>query len=436
MDIASRVYNHNWKLDPVVRTLLDTDFYKLLMQQAIRDTGHGRLPVTFGLINRTRSVRVADDFRLEELREQLDHARTLRFDPRELIWLQGNTFYGRRNIFKAGHLDFLRDFRLPEYEVRVEDGQYALEFHGTWEETTLWEIHALAIVNELRARAAMRGLGRFQLDVLYSRAKSKLWSKVERLQALKREGPLKVGDFGTRRRHGYLWQRWCCEALQDGLGDAYAGTSNVHIAMETGVDAVGTNAHELPMVYAALAGDDAQAMRDSRYKVLEDWGKVYGGNLRLILPDAYGTTSFLSDAPPWVADWTGARPDSKPPIPGGDEFVNWWRANGQDPREKLIVFSDGMDVDSIEVTFRHFNGKVRQSFGWGTNLTNDFSGCAPGLDDALRAISLVCKVVGVDGRPAVKLSDNPTKATGPKDEVARYLAAFGHAGMASHGVTV
>ena len=77
---------------------------------------------------------------------------------------------------------------------------------------------ALAIINELRARAAMRSMSRFDLDVLYARAKAKLWSKVERLRLLEREGPLKVSDSGTRRRHGFLWQRWCVEALQEGLG--------------------------------------------------------------------------------------------------------------------------------------------------------------------------------------------------------------------------
>jgi nicotinate phosphoribosyltransferase len=34
-DIAKRVHDHTWKLDPIVRSLLDTDFYKLLMLQMI-----------------------------------------------------------------------------------------------------------------------------------------------------------------------------------------------------------------------------------------------------------------------------------------------------------------------------------------------------------------------------------------------------------------
>jgi nicotinate phosphoribosyltransferase len=434
-DFATRVYNHGFRLDPVVRTLLDTDFYKLLMLQMIWKR-HRDVPVTFGIHNRTTAIRLADVVDEGALRAQLDHARTLRFTTKELIWLAGNTFYGVKQIFQPDFLEWLAGFRLPDYELHKRDGQYELHFAGPWSHTTMWEIPALSILNELRARHAMQDMGRFELDVLYARAKAKLWEKIERLQALSREGNLKVGDFGTRRRHGYLWQRWCCEALREGIGEAFVGTSNVHIAMEIGAEAIGTNAHELPMVYAALAGNDPEALRAARYTVLEDWARIYGGNLLIMLPDTYGTTAFLRDAPDWVARWTGARPDSKPPVEAGEELVAWWGLRGVDPREKLIVFSDGMDIDTIEETFRHFLGRVRVSYGWGTNLTNDFRGCAPRGGHALDPISLVCKVVSAAGRPAVKLSDNALKASGRPDEVARYQAVFGSAGMAAHPVLV
>jgi nicotinate phosphoribosyltransferase len=100
------------------------------------------------------------------------------------------------------------------------------------------------------------------------------------------------------------------------------------------------------------------------------------------------------------------------------------------------VFSDAMDVDSIEETHRHFAGRVRISFGWGTNLTNDFVGCAPNGSVDLDPISIVCKVTAVDGRPAVKLSDNPEKATGAASEVERYLRVFGNAGRVRAAVHV
>ncbi|SOC45340.1 nicotinate phosphoribosyltransferase [Rhizobium subbaraonis] len=419
-DIARRVYDNAWKLDPIVRSLLDTDFYKLLMLQMIWKL-YPDVNATFSLINRTKSVRLADDIDEQELRDQLDFARTLRFTKKEMIWLAGNTFYGKKQIFAPDFLAWLAEFQLPEYHLSRKEGQYELTFDGPWSHTTMWEIPALAIINELRSRSAMRGMGQFALDVLYARAKAKMWSKVELL----REHPeLRISDFGTRRRHSFLWQRWCVEALKEGIGHSFSGTSNVLLAMDTDLEALGTNAHELPMVAAALARNDAE-LAEAPYKVLQDWNRLYGGNLLIVLPDAFGTAAFLKHAPDWVADWTGFRPDSAPPIEGGEKIIAWWKEKGRDPREKLLIFSDGLDVDTIIETYEHFKGRVRMSFGWGTNLTNDFVGCAPHPFRGLDPISVVCKVSDAGGRPAVKLSDNPQKATGEPAEVQRYLKFFG-----------
>jgi nicotinate phosphoribosyltransferase len=430
-DIATRTHDHKFRLDPIERSLLDTDFYKLLMLQMIRHI-HPDVPVTFSLINRTRTVRLADIIDEGELRAQLDHARTVRFSKKELIWLAGNSFYGRAQMFSPDFIAWLADFRLPDYDLRKVDGQYELHFEGPWTHTTMWEIPALAIINELKSRAAMRATGKFALDILYARAKAKLWQKVERLRELP---DLVLSDFGTRRRHGFLWQRWCVEALKEGLGRRFIGTSNVLLAMDADLEAIGTNAHELPMVAAALADSD-DALARAPYTVLEEWRQHYNGNLLIALPDAFGTTAFLRDAPEWLADWTGFRPDSAPPIEGGEQIIRWWQAQGRDPKTKLLIFSDGMDIDTIEETYRHFHGRVRMSFGWGTNLTNDFRGCDPDGATGLEPISLVCKVTRVDGRPAVKLSDNPAKATGEPAEIERYLRVFGSADRMASNVYV
>ncbi|WNO52407.1 nicotinate phosphoribosyltransferase [Stakelama saccharophila] len=422
-DIAARSYAHGWRLDPIVRSLLDTDFYKLLMLQMIWRL-HPDVQATFTTINRTRSVRIAEEIDEPDLRAQLDHARTVRLTKKERIWLAGNTFYGVKQMFAPDFLDWLADFQLPEYALSREDGQFVLRFAGPWTHTSMWEIPALAIINELRTRAALKGRGRFELDILYARAKARLWGKVEQLQTLP---DLRISDFGTRRRHSFLWQRWCVEALKEGLGDRFIGTSNVLLAMDSDLEAIGTNGHELPMVLAAKAESDAE-LRAAPYRVLEEWSGLYGGNLLIVLPDAFGTEAFLADAPDRVADWTGFRPDSAPPIEGGERLIAWWRERGRDPSDKLLIFSDGMDADTIAQTYRHFAGRVRMSFGWGTNLTNDFRDCDPRGEAGLVPPSLVCKVTSADGRPAVKLSDNPAKATGDRDEIARYLRVFGDAG--------
>src|SRR5206468_3206635 len=162
---------------------------------------------------------------------QLDHARSLRLAKNEHIWLAGNTFYGAKQIFEPAFMEWLANFRLPDYELVRRDGQYELRFEGLWADTTMWEIPAPAIINDLR--------------------------------------------------------------------ENFIGTSNVKHAMDTGLEAIGTNAHELPMVYAALTDSDA-ALRDAPYEVLRDWAKIYGGNLLVVLPDCFGTTAFLEQAPDWV----------------------------------------------------------------------------------------------------------------------------------------
>jgi nicotinate phosphoribosyltransferase len=431
-DIARRVYNHTWKLDPIVRSLLDTDFYKLLMLQMIWGL-YPKVDATFSLINRSTKVKLARQIDEHELREQLDHARTVRFSKKEMIWLAGNTFYGRKQIFQPDFLAWLEDFQLPSYELgKTQDGQFELEFHGPWMHTTMWEIPALSIINELRSRSALRDYGPFALDVLYARAKAKLWAKTEQL---KKYPAIRISDFGTRRRHSFLWQRWCVEALKEGIGEAFTGTSNVLLAMDTDLEALGTNAHELPMVFAALTRSE-QELKESPYRVLQNWQRYYGGNLLIVLPDAFGTDAFLRDAPGWVADWTGFRPDSAPPIEAGERIVKWWKEKGVDPASKLLIFSDGLDVETIIETYKHFEGRVRMTFGWGTNLTNDFKDCAPTPTDRLDPISLVCKVTEADGRPAVKLSDNPDKATGDPNEIERYIRVFGDKGRVRQKVWV
>jgi nicotinate phosphoribosyltransferase len=418
VDIATRVYNHNWKIDPIVRSLTDTDFYKLLMCQSIfrnsPDTN-----VTFSLINRSKAIRLADLIDEGELREQLDHVRSLSLTRGESTWLRGNTFYGKRQMFRSDFMEWFEALRLPPYHLSKRDGQYELTFEGKWPEVMLWEIPALSVLMELRSRAVTRGMGKFELQVLYARAMARLWEKIDRLRAIK---GLRIADFGTRRRHSYLWQDWAVQAMMEGLPSAFIGTSNCAIARHHDIEAIGTNAHELPMVYSALADTDAD-LRQAPYKVLADWHEEHDGNLRIILPDTYGTEGFLAGAPDWLAGWTGIRIDSGDPATGAETAIRWWKERGEDPTTKLVIFSDGLDVDQIETLHRQFVGRVKVSFGWGTLLTNDFRGFVP--DDALSPFSLVCKAVSANGRPTVKLSDNPNKAMGPKAEVERYKRVFG-----------
>jgi nicotinate phosphoribosyltransferase len=450
INVARRAHDHNWELDPIVRSLLDTDFYKLLMLQFIWKHFAGTR-ATFALQNRTTAVRLGELLNMDELREQLEAVRQLRFHKSELIWLAGNTFFGRRGMFEPAFLEWLdKDFRLSGFELGVEDGQVSLRFEGLWTETTMWEIYALSIVDELKTRAALKGLSEFELDVLYARAKTRLWEKMERLRGVP---GLSLSDFGTRRRHSFLWHEYVLLAMRDTLGASFTGSSNTYLAYKHDLEAMGTNAHELPMALAALAETD-EDLKTAQYRLLELWQQTYAGELLILLPDTFGTTQFLRDAPDWVADWTGQRIDSKDPFVAGDEYIAWLEERGRDPKRKRLIASDALDVDKILALHAYFSGtiaqgrraefraadfmdaakwrhepRIRFSAGWGTFLTNDFRNCNPRGDGSFDPVSLVCKMTEVNGRPAVKLSDNYQKAMGPAEELERYRRVFGTAGM-------
>jgi nicotinate phosphoribosyltransferase len=454
INIARRAHDHNWELDPITRSLLDTDFYKLLMLQFIWKN-FPRTQTAFTLVNRTTSVRLGDLIGVEELREHLRETRRVRFHKSELIWLAGNTFYGRRGIFEPAFLEWLdKDFRLSDFEIGVEDGQISLRFDGLWTETTLWEIYALSVIDELKTRASLKLLSEFELDILYARAKTKLWEKMERLRGVPR---LSVSDFGTRRRHSFLWQEYVVKAMSDVLGASFAGSSNTYLAYKHDLEAIGTNAHELPMALAALANNDEE-LRTAQYRILELWQQSYQGELLILLPDTFGTTQFFEAAPEWVGNWTGQRIDSKDPYVAGDEYIAWLERLGHDPRQKRLIASDALDVEQILGLHAYFGGRllngaapadfqrasdfedeskwvserrIRFSAGWGTFLTNDFRNCDPRGGDGFNPVSLVCKLTEVDGRPAVKLSDNYLKAMGPASEIERYRRVFGTAGVAN-----
>ncbi len=459
INLARRAHDHNWELDPITRSLLDTDFYKLLMLQFIwKHFPNTR--ATFSLANRSVDVPLGAIVDVDQLRDQLEATRKLRFHKSELIWLAGNTFYGRRGIFEPAFLRWLeRDFRLSDFELSVQNRQLSLLFDGPWTATTMWEIYALSAIDELKTRASLKHLSELELDILYARAKTRLWEKMDRMRGVP---GLNVSDFGTRRRHSFLWQEYVVKAMSDVLGENFIGSSNTYMAYAHDLEAIGTNAHELPMAMAALANSDEE-VKSAQYRMLELWQQTYQGELLIMLPDTFGTTQFLNDAPDWVANWTGQRIDSKDPYIAGDEYIAWLQQRGLDPRKKRLIASDALDVDLILGLHAYFGGslrngaapadfrsakdfldesrwtpdwRIRVSAGWGTYLTNDFRNCNPRGDESFDPISLVCKLSEVDGRPAVKLSDNYSKAIGTPAEIERYRRLFGTAGVANAPVFI
>ena len=255
----------------------------------------------------------------------------------------------------------------------------------------MWELYALSVLDELRTRANMKKLSEFELDIFYARAKTKLWSKIERLRGVP---SLSVADFGTRRRHSFLWQEYVVKAMASNLRSGFVGTSNAFLAHKHDLEAIGTNAHEIPMVLAALANDD-EALKASQYHVLDLWQRTYEGALRIMLPDTFGTTQFLKNAPEWTADWTGQRMDSKNPYVAGDEYIEWLKGRGRDPRDKIVIASDALDVDEIIGLHAYFGGALQ-----GGATAEEFRNAA----DFRRSGKVDARVGAFDSAPVGELS--------------------------------
>ncbi|HXV60925.1 MAG TPA: nicotinate phosphoribosyltransferase [Vicinamibacteria bacterium] len=398
---------------PVVQSLLDVDFYKFTMGQLVflryRD-----VPVTYSLTNRTRRVRLAEIVDRAELREELDHVRSLRFNNSELHYLRGTNEYGDR-MFAEDYLEFLRDFKLPEYELEVVDGSFRLRFRGRWSETIYWETIGLAIVNELYYRNLMKDMSRFEKDLVDARGKLRLSRKIEVL----REHPeVKFVDFGTRRRFSRSWQHYVDRTLAEEMPAQFLGTSSTESAMLHGLVPMGTSAHELYMVMSGIMHESDDRIHDSHNRVLEDWWDLYGWGLSIALTDTYGADFFFRDMTEAQARaWKGLRHDSGDPFEFGEKAIRFYRDIGIDPREKLLIFSDGLELETILALSQRFHGRIKLSFGWGTNLTNDLG---------FEPISIVVKAVEANGHRTVKLSDNLAKSTGTKEDIERFRRIFGH----------
>lgn len=398
---------------PIVQTLLDTDFYKFTMGAFIH-RWYPDVTVTFAVTNRTTSVRLADIIDERELRAELDHVLSLRFDNQsEIFWLRGMNI-AQEHMFPESYLAFLQGMRLPPYSLSVRDGQYVLTSTGPWGAVTYWETFFLCILNELYYRAVLRGRSRFERKAIYAEG---IRREREKIEILKTQSRISFIEFGTRRRFGRVWQSDVTRDMAEELPSQFRGTSNAKLAFDYGFTPMGTNAHELQMVVAALADSDQQLGMAS-LTVLDQWWQTYGVGLSVALTDTFGSDYFFRTfgAERAIA-WKGMRQDSGDPFTFAAQLIQYYRELDIDPRTKLLIPSDGLTIETILKLDERFGGQINMSYGWGTTLTNDLG---------LKTLSIVAKAVQANGRPTVKLSDNLAKAMGPVDEIERYKRVFGH----------
>lgn len=428
---------------PIISSLLDTDAYKWTMSAFIYGHQEYRdVSVKFQLIVRDKRIKLAEVIPESELRYQLDQALGLCLKPAEASFLRGMTLSDGKRLLRSD--EFLNEFSRPvlsPYSLSRRGEDYVLSAEGPWWSVTFWEIIFLTIVSELYYYhlISRSGLSTSEIMAIYTAMVARLTGKVMKLRT---NPALSFILFDTRRRHSGYMQDLVMRFMTQMLPGQCLGTSNVLLAMRHGDDnPKGTNAHELPMVEGCLAGDDRDRIFQSPITMAQKWFDYYGQDLSILLPDTYGTKHFLRHAPASFArDHKGIRPDSMEPNKAIDIFIEWWESHGVDPRTKMVLPSDGLDADPmLECSRRNAERLGILSYGWGTLAGNDCRGLWPRNDataELFRPFSMACKVIEADGIPAVKLSDNPEKATGPADRVERFKGIFGEEGMKRRLVTV
>lgn len=398
---------------PIVRSLLQDDFYKETMGNFIHRF-YPDVDVTFGFKNRSTHIHLAKEIDKEELRRELDHVKTLRYTPDEIRYL-ANIRNDGVFLFSDDYLEYLRTFTMPDYNLSIVDEgkQFAFTTSAKWNNSKKWEIMVLQIISALRTESLLRKMSKSEQDAVVEYTAAALEGK---MITLKDNPKVTFSDFCTRRAATPLIQRYSVLiALENLRRGQFVGTSNTLFAKELQTMASGTNAHELPMVVAALAETDAE-LTYAPIKVLEQWWHLYGWGLSIVLPDTFGSDWMFQNIPHTLAaKQKGMRPDSMDLYEHGEKQIRWHERHGVDPRERLMIPSDGLSLESMIKATYHFQDRIKVSSGWGGGFGND---------TGLGHPSIVAKAIMANGRPCVKLSDNLAKAMGPEEEKERYVRVF------------
>jgi len=377
-------------------SLLDNDQYKFTMQQALLKLGFAAVPVEYKFHCRTPNI----DFgpHIHSIKENISKLSKLKLDLSEYNYLK------ERRYFQEDYLQLLRSFRfdLNYVDIKLVDKELILRIKGPWFNTILLEVPILSIISE----EFCSNRDTWDFDLI---GKNRLDKKIALIKSYK--GDFRFIDFGTRRRKSFRWHHEVIKNLTADLPSNFIGTSNLHFAKEFNISPIGTMAHEWLQAHQQLN----YRVIDSQKMALENWIKVYRGDLGIALSDIINTDVFLRDFsdPLFYKLFDGVREDSEPkPINFGKRIINFYKDMGIDPKTKTIVFSNGLNFNKAIEIFEALHNEINVSFGIGTNLTNDFD---------IPALNIVIKMVSCNHQPVAKVSNSPGKGMCESPEFVRYL---------------
>lgn len=372
-------------MSAILSSLLDTDAYKLHMQQAVfHHYPEAEVVAEFHSRNDEDLLPL-----MGQIEAQLRRAGRLRLSREEANFLAQRPFLSRDYIEHLSH----KPLDASLLEVHEQEGRLSVRVSGLWQDVILWEIPILATISEMRNRFRYPQLG-------VAEALARLDQKIDRLQenlSADEMAEFKLIDFGTRRRFSRAVQDAVVGRLQERL-PAFCGTSNYMLAQKYQLPAVGTQAHEWFQAHQQLGF----ALEQSQRAALTTWLDEFHDHLGIALTDCITMDAFLRDFDFELASrYQGLRHDSGDPVVWGEKAIAHYQRLGIDPRSKMLVFSDGLGLDKAVALFRHFRGRINTSFGIGTHLTCDLPGASP--------MNIVFKLVECNGGPVAKISDSAGK---------------------------
>lgn len=386
------------------------DYYKLTMGQVALEK-FPEAEVTFTMKNRAGDFPLSQYIDIDVLNARFEEIIAQGFTAEEIAYFAGLKAQDGEARFDEAYLDFLADIQLPHVNVQLnpETNELDITSTGQWANVSLLETVVMSEVNEQYYANLMQAQG-LNVEEVWAEGDRRL---DEKIAILKNRPDIKFSDFGTRRRFSANWHDHTIGRLANELPDNFVGTSNPWFAYKYDIAPIGTYAHEMPMVYAAMADKEGKNPLVGHTEMMTDWYERYGDDLSIALTDTFTSEFFFADFTKEQAEkWHGLRHDSGDPIEFGERAIEFYKENGVDPTTKTIVFSDGLDIETIVRLADHFDGKVKLMFGWGTTLMNDLG---------LRANNFVMKATNANGYDTVKLSDNEGKHTGPTIQVDRYI---------------
>ena len=390
----------------IITSLLEQDFYKFSMGQAIYHQ-FSDYKTTWTFKCRNKDVKFTKEM-VEEIKKQIKAFCTLRFTEDELEYLENIKW------IKGSYVDFLRLWK-PRYEdfeiTTAADCGLAIETKGTWLNTSMYEIPTLAIVNEVYFRMA------YDYEELFASFKERLDEKIECFKRGIYYIPT-FSEFGLRRRLSGEAQDWVVQKLSTlplfSLFPRYnhfVGTSNVYLAKKYGITPVGTMAHEWIMCVGQ--GNHKHNPAYSNWYALEAWVKEYGVLNGIALTDTITTDCFLKDFQLTYATlFSGVRHDSGDPYEWGDKMINHYESLGIDPKTKTLLFSDSLNFEKASNLTNYFANKTNVAFGIGTYLSNDTK---------VEPLNIVMKVTLCNGEDVAKISDTPGKGMCKNEKYVDYL---------------